>query len=244
VAPDDTILTASLVGTMRRLNVQRQALVAIVGWTSPLCDLQVSRNGRGLAASWDGTLHLWNLGPLTDRRVLEGHTDRVLACAISERGDRAVSASADRTLRVWDLESASTIRVLTGHTGEVTGCALTRDGERIVSRSKDGKVGIWDAVRGELVALTEGHTDWVNAIALDEDLGIVYSCSEDQTVRAWDLATGDARGAVYGASPFRSLAVVRNGVYAGDEAGNLWKLEYGGMPSLRAEPSDEASLVP
>jgi WD40 repeat protein len=75
----------------------------------------------------------------------------------------------------------------------------------------------------------------VNAFAIAEDEGVVYSCSEDQTVRVWDLATGEPRGVVYGVSAFRSLAVVAGGVYAGDEAGNLWVLEYG--EGLRQVPA-------
>jgi WD40 repeat protein len=224
--PDDTLLTASLDGTLRRWDATTQALLVSLSASAPLCDVQVSWDGRVLAASWDGSLTLWDLETGQVLRLLRGHTDRVLACALSSSGRRAVSASADRTLRVWDLETGHTIRVLTSHTEEVTGCAFALHDKLILSCSMDGKVGIWDPDLGEPIALTEGHTDWVNAIAVDEELGIVYSCSEDRSVRAWDLATGDSRGVVYGVSPFRSLAVVEGGVYAGDEAGNLWKLEY------------------
>jgi hypothetical protein len=44
-------------------------------------------------------------------------------------------------------------------------------------------------------------------------------------VRAWDLESGEARGVFYGTSPIRALAAVNGGVYAGDEAGNVWVLE-------------------
>ena len=55
----------------------------------------------------------------------------------------------------------------------------------------------------------EGGIDWITTFEIAEDQGVAY-----------------------GISPFRSLAVVQGGVYAGDEAGNLWKLEYEGE-SLR-----------
>jgi hypothetical protein len=192
---------------------------------SPVSDIQVSLDGRfALAACWDGTVRYLDLSSETIT-MLSGHTDRVLACALAPDGLRKVSASADHTLRYWDLESASTFALLAGHTAEVTGCAFTRLGRYIISRSKDKRLGIWDARSGALIAFTEGHTDQVTAFASDEDEGIVYSCSEDQTVRVWDLETGEPRGVVYGVSPFRSLAAVAGGVYAGDEAGNLWVLE-------------------
>jgi WD40 repeat protein len=194
---------------------------------APFSDLSVSSDVRRiLASSWDKTLWLFS-GDLRLQARLTGHTDRVLACAIAPDGRRAISAAADRTLRIWDLETGSALSILTGHTADVTGCAFTGDGRRIVSRSKDGRIGLWDGGSGSLVAFTTGHTDWVNAFALAEEEGVVYSCSEDQTVRAWDLVTGEPRGVVYGVSPFRSLAAMAGGVYAGDEAGNLWILEYG-----------------
>jgi WD40 repeat protein len=230
VTPDGTtLLTASLDGTVRNCSLVNWMEMPVIEEKSPVSALAatvVPSIGRlALRGLWDGTVVFW----IVDRSVREnrftGHTDRVLACAFAPDGLRAVSASADQTLRLWNLQTGSAVAVLTGHTAEVTGCAFTRDGRRIVSRSKDGRLGLWDGESGQLVVFTQGHTDWVTAFAIDEDAGLVYSASEDQTVRAWDLATGGARGVVYGVSPFRSLAAVQGGVYAGDEAGNLWPLE-------------------
>jgi len=188
-------------------------------------DLIPSIGRLALSGLWNGTVVFWIVDQSVRESRFTGHADRVLACAFAPDGLRAVSASADQTLRLWDLEKRSAVAVLTGHTAEVTGCAFTRDGHLIVSRSKDGRLGLWDGESGQLVAFTQGHTDWVTAFAIDEEARLVYSASEDQTVRAWDLATGEPRGVVYGVSPFRSLAAVQGGVYAGDEAGNLWPLE-------------------
>lgn len=225
VTPDGrTLLSASLDGTVRLWDLEDWSDVIGVKGESPVCAV-AGAQWLVLCARWDGTLVLRYLVNAQFEQKLTGHTDRVLACAIGPDGRSAVSASADRTLRLWDLKTGSTLAVLTGHTDEVTGCAFTRDGRRIVSRSKDGRLGLWNGGSGALVAFTQGHTDWVNALAIDEDQGVVYSASEDQTVRAWDLATGEPRGVTYGVSPFRSLAAVQGGVYAGDEAGNLWPLE-------------------
>jgi WD40 repeat protein len=238
VTPDGTtLLTASLDGTVRNFSLVNWIEMPVIEEKSPVSALAaavVPSIGRlALRGLWDGTVVFW----IVDRSVREnrftGHTDRVLACAFAPGGLRAVSASADQTLRLWNLQTGSAVAVLTGHTAEVTGCAFTRDGRRIVSRSKDGRLGLWDGESGQLIAFTQGHTDWVNAFALDEEAGLVYSASEDQSVRAWDLATGEPRGVVYGVSPFRSLAAVQGGVYAGDEAGNLWPLESTMAPAPR-----------
>ena len=46
-------------------------------------------------------------------KVLEGHTDHVVAVAISNDGSKTVSGSWDKTVRVWSME-----------TGEVPACQL------------------------------------------------------------------------------------------------------------------------
>ena len=240
VTPDGSELVVASDRNLRTWNLwMNRPTLALESHAQRISDVKLLPDGRALSASWDGTLRLWQYKNAPTRyKIFTGHTDRVLACAIAPDGLRAVSASADRTLRYWNLETGSTLVVLTGHTAEVTGCAFTNDGRRIISRSKDGRLGLWDGGSGSLIAFTQGHTDWVNAFAISEDEGVVYSCSEDQTVRAWDLETGEPRGVVYGVSPFRSLAAVAGGVYAGDEAGNLWVLEYGeGLRPVPPTPS-------
>jgi WD40 repeat protein len=207
-------------------------LAVLSGHQGPVADVQVPTSGvsMALSASWDGTLRVWNLGrddAYSLLGVLSGHTDRVLACAISPDTRLAVSASADRTLRVWDLfpSGPRPLAVLPGHQAAVTGCAFTPGGGRIVSRSLDGTLGIWDVASGSRLATLRGHANHIHAFAIGRDPDLLYSCSEDRTVRAWDLETGEARGVFYGTSPIRALAAVDGGVYAGDEAGNVWVLE-------------------
>ena len=52
-------------------------------------------------------------------RSLEGHTDLVLAVAVSPDGRTIVSGSHDRTVKVWEAESGRLLRSLEGHTGGV-----------------------------------------------------------------------------------------------------------------------------
>jgi WD40 repeat protein len=226
------LLSASMDHTIRVWSVnpvQFDPIGVLEGHTGPVSDIKIGWPGDQVAfsASWDGTLRLWSLGdeyPLI--RVFEGHTDRVLACALRHDERLAISASADRTLRLWDLETGTTVQVLSGHSAEVTGCAFAAYGSKIISRSLDGTLRAWDVPSKRGATVFEGHSDWVNAFALDEEHGLLYSCSEDRTVRAWDLTAGEPQGVVYGVAPFRSLVATRTGVCAGDEAGNFWVLEH------------------
>ena len=66
-----------------------------------------------VSTSADTTVRLWELATGRPLRVLEGHRDRVNACAVSPMGVTAVTASFDGTLRVWDLNDGHVLRVLT-----------------------------------------------------------------------------------------------------------------------------------
>ena len=50
-----------------------------------------------------------------------GHTDSVLAVALSGDGRHAVSGSHDNTVRAWDVEGGRCVATLEGHTDEVNG---------------------------------------------------------------------------------------------------------------------------
>ena len=88
-------------------------------------------------------------------RVLESHTDRVRAVALSADGKRAVSGSDDTTLRVWDLDGQTPPRVLEGHTHWTYAVALSADGKRAVSGSYDKTLRLWDLMA------TLRHASWM-----------------------------------------------------------------------------------
>lgn len=240
VTPDGSrLVVGSMVGGVGVWDlVKQQSVTWIPGHSGPITAIQMSQDGEwALTASWDGTLRILDLRKMTSLEMGIDHKDRVLACAMNWDARAAVSASADRTLYLWRLEEGQGRR-LTGHEDQVTGCAFTRDGTRVVSCSLDGTLAIWDALSGAILHRLRGHADWINAFVIDDERGVLYSCSEDRTVRAWDLVSGEARGVVYGVSPFRSLALTYDGVAAGDESGSFWALELVGPGKEQGQETD------
>jgi WD40 repeat protein len=164
--------------------------------------------------------------------VLQGHTKRVTAVALSSDDRRVVSGSEDHTLRVWDLESGQTIRTLQGHTSAVTALALSSDGRRAVSGSEDHTLRVWDLESGQIICTLEGHMDSVNAVALSSDGRRVISGSEDHTLRVWDLESGQTLRTLQGHTK-RVIAVALSSdgrrVVSGswDTTLRVWDLESG-----------------
>jgi WD40 repeat protein len=123
------------------------------------------------------------------RRLLEGHTNHVLAVAWSPDGQQVVSASADNTLSIWEVANGQAVRTLQGHTAAVTAVAFSPDGTQLVSASQDGTVRLWDVASGATLYTLQGHTDAVNAVAFSPDGGQLASASSDNTLRIWDVTS-------------------------------------------------------
>jgi WD40 repeat protein len=196
----------------------------------------------GGAARWQGAPWLRPLAPtLTPPggpllRTLTGHTDVVMAVAVTPDGRRAVSASDDNTLRVWDLESGAELRTLTGHTNSVNAVAVTPDGRRAVSASDDNTLRVWDLESGEELRTLTGHTSSVSAVAVTPDGRRAVSASS-QTLKVWDLESGEELRTLTGHTNLViAVAVTPDGrrvVSASyDQTLKMWDLESGELVAI------------
>jgi NB-ARC domain/TIR domain/WD domain, G-beta repeat/APAF-1 helical domain len=182
-------------------------------------------------------------GPLI--RILAGHTDWVIAVALTPDGRRALSGSWDRTLRLWDLENGQTIRTLEGHTNSVWGVAITPDGRLAVSASRDQTLRLWDFETGQTIRTLEGHTGSVWAVAVTPDGRHAVSASGDRTLRLWDLESGQTIRRLEGHTEWiRAVAVTPDGRHAvsasEDRTLRLWDLSNGqSLRTLEGEATNQ-----
>lgn len=121
--------------------------------------------------------------------VLRGHTDHMIALAISEDGKWAATGGYDKTVRVWSLETGKLITTIQGHSASIRAIAVTPDCKRAITGSWDKMLGVWDLKLGKLVKTLHGHSAPVSGVAITTDGRRAVSSSYDQTVWVWDLDT-------------------------------------------------------
>jgi len=164
--------------------------------------LDLARNARSIPGyeRSDDALALWDeisaalprkgLRGAWEAMVLEGHSDPVLAAAISPDGARALSGGMDATVRLWDLARRQPLSVLSGHSEAVASVAFTADGRSVVSGSWDRTARLWDIASSRAVRRFEGHAEQVSCVALSPDGNTLLTGSWDSTLRLWQLSSG------------------------------------------------------
>jgi WD40 repeat protein len=124
-------------------------------------------------------------------QILEGHTQMITDCALSEDGKIGLTASRDCTLRIWNLERGNCEHILIEHNSQVNACSLSSDGKIALSASSDKTLRLWDTATGNCLHILKGHTDKVTDCALSNDSRIALSTSKDHTAKVWDVKTGE-----------------------------------------------------
>jgi WD40 repeat protein len=135
-----------------------------------------------LTAAQDNTLRLWDGVTGSVTRVLEGHTNWVVACGITGDGSAAVSGSRDNSVRLWTADGS---RVLATHSGRVTACKFALARRVVLSAGHDEIVRLSDTATGDCVMpeLRLGRT--ITGCTVSEDLRVVVVATTGHDLMVW-----------------------------------------------------------
>ena len=102
----------------------------------------VSRGTTVISSGDDGTIRVHDRSQ-TKPQILQGHTEAVLALAISADGKGLLSADQKGELRLWNFAEGILIHAWQGQPVAVHAICFSSDGRRAISAGADNTVHIW-----------------------------------------------------------------------------------------------------
>lgn len=239
--------SAALPLELRILAADLDGAIIVLDGGGPLRPLQISHDGRLVAAGGDdGRVRLWTmdevlrLGPRATPRLLAGHGASVASLAFSPDDTRLATAGRDRVARVWDLSDASATApsvTCSGHAGEVETVGFSPDGRLVATCSSDGTARLWDAATGAgRLVIRAGSAHILHAVLSPDGTRLAVAC-DDAVARIHDVATGSEHARMEGhAEPLHGIAWSPDGVLVAtaslDGTAGLWDAATGARRHL------------
>ncbi|KAG8216000.1 WD40-repeat-containing domain protein [Butyriboletus roseoflavus] len=158
-------------------------------------------------ASKDGTINKWDLrtgqktatfykqrldhkGKGKERENpfdIKGHTDEVLALAVSSNGQYLASAGKDKKVGVWDTEKNQWVKGFWGHKDLISSIAFRKGTLQLYSGSFDRTVKLFDLSVLGYVETLFGHQDTIVSIDALRGETAVTAGARDRTLRYWKI---------------------------------------------------------
>lgn len=185
------------------------------GHRLPVTCVCVSQDGRWLfSASKDCTIIKWSLenqcrkvktisevelekkvkGKKAAKEQLgikssKGHSDHILALALSTDFKYLVSGCKRSVINVWNPDTMEHIQCLSGHRDSITGLVFKPRSHTLFSASSDRTVKVWNLDEMAFVETLLGHTDSITSLdaAPGKQERALTGGGRDNTVRIWKI---------------------------------------------------------
>jgi WD40 repeat protein len=118
-----------------------------------------------------------------------GHSDGILAAAVSPDGKWAATGSVDQLVNIWETESGRELRSLQGHSGPIWALAISPDGKVLASAGNDHTVRLWNVGTGAEIARFSVSDDLIKVLAFNPDGQKLAAGGSSSTVIVWDLGS-------------------------------------------------------
>lgn len=175
--------------------------------------LAFSRDGKTLAAGYNGLVILWDFENRREIGRIAGLPSWTSLIAFLDDAARDVAIGLNTgEIIVWHLDPIEPALVLDAHGDEVWGAAYLGDGKTLASLGGDKLLKVWDVASGAESAALAGHEAWPSCLAADRSGGVVASGDYGGEVLVWDVEGRKLRHRLKGhEGRLRAVAITRDG---------------------------------
>lgn len=121
------------------------------------------------------------------RADVDGHTDEILALALSGDGKYLASGGKDRKVGVWDVEKEEWIKGFAGHKDTISSLAFRKGTQQLYSGSYDRTLRLHDLSVMGYVETLFGHQDTVLGMDALRAETVISVGARDKSVRFWKI---------------------------------------------------------
>eukprot|EP01125_Pyxidicula_operculata_P019749 TRINITY_DN7182_c0_g1_i1.p1 TRINITY_DN7182_c0_g1~~TRINITY_DN7182_c0_g1_i1.p1 ORF type:complete len:1565 (+),score=417.22 TRINITY_DN7182_c0_g1_i1:40-4734(+) len=148
---------------------------------------QGAEKKRIVSASDDHTLKVYDATTGEEIQTLRGHTNSILWCSYSPKGDFIVSAGYDRIVRLWSSDTGLVLHELKGHKGIINCCDVNPVNGVVVSVGRDRSVKLWNSTTGELLpqSFEDAHLKNLSACKFSPNGKYLVTGCEGGTIKLW-----------------------------------------------------------
>src|SRR6185436_4839148 len=166
------------------LHVPEQGDIADVAWSPD--------GTRLFAASWDGSVGVWNVATRELVKVLRDGSMRMQEIECSPDGRWIAGGAWDARLYVWDAATLALVHRSDRVGGQVDALAWSPD-SRTIAVGGGSVVRLIEAGTWERIGRLVGHKGRVNTLSFSADGRRMVSACSLGRVRVWDLGRNDWR---------------------------------------------------
>lgn len=109
-----------------------------------------SPDGKWVVAGSGRDVKMWDAATGAQRLVLSGHSDFVLAVAMSADGKQLASTGLDQTVKLWDAQTGELELTLPKLNNISESLAFSPDGKLLAASTQEGWIYTWKTATGEL----------------------------------------------------------------------------------------------
>jgi len=195
-----------------------------------------------------------------DSRLLDGHSEIVLALDHSEDGSILVSGSKDKNARIWapviaEAETSHSwgfacIALCEGHTGSVGAIVMAREGDHLkfmFTGSEDRTIKMWDLLgvssnsssttihRCKTLTTQKAHEKDINSLDISPNDRFLASGSQDRTAKLFEIQY------IVGAGRTPRGEFKHIGTFVGHKRG-VWTVRFGRAERVLATGSGDKTV--